>query len=562
MEAATLDGVWSRGFGSRMARMRAIGGLPDEVAGIVAAEYVRRAGPAPVARPYPLPDDRPPHERARAPRAWNSWLAAGLWLQQTAGALRRARVPFAFDEWELAERARQAAEICAGHLRELDRCRPFAEGIGITVPELGRGVTASGLLRRLYSAAWWHRRLRAAWCMAAESGLREAGQVHRAASPYASRPTIERRQGQKRRGARFLAERVATCIDTGEQLELWEIAKRSIANPAVRRAEFMTRLKGFELVAADCGHVANFYTITTPSRFHARHVDGRPNENHDGSTPRDGQLYLRELWARIRAKLKRMAVVVYGFRIAEPHHDGTPHWHLILWAPASQADTVTAVMRAHALADTPEEPGAARHRFKVERIDPARGSACSYVAKYVAKNIDGHRVGGDFEAGGLAADTVTAVDAWAATYRVRQFQQIGGPPVGLWRELRRVREPHECEPIERARSCADAGDWRGFVLALGGVEQCRRSPLVLEKAADGLNQWGEPAAPRAVGVRFGVLVIHTREKVWVIALRGQTGNLGPVEITVRGGRQAAAWNPAGQAAGAAVEPSPRGPPDG
>ncbi|MDN3519113.1 replication endonuclease [Aquisalimonas lutea] len=38
--------------------------------------------------------------------------------------------------------------------------------------------------------------------------------------------------------------------------------------------------------------------------------------------------------------------------------------------------------------DTPDEPGASRHRFQVERIDPQRGTATGYVAKYVAKGID------------------------------------------------------------------------------------------------------------------------------------------------------------------------------
>lgn len=370
--------------------------------------------------------------------------------------------------------------------------------------------------------------------MAAESGLRAAGQVHRHASPYASRETVRRRQQQRRRNAAFLGERLAVCEQTGEQLALWDVAQASLANPALRRAEFMVRLRGFETIGADCGHVAQFVTVTTPSRYHARGVDGRPNQRHDGSSARDAQLYLRQLWARCRAKLKRLSVLVYGFRIAEPHHDGTPHWHLILWTPRGQADTLRAVMRGYAMADTPGEPGADRHRFTVERIDPARGGATAYVAKYVAKNIDGHAVGLDLEADAPAVDTVSAVDAWASTFRVRQFQQVGGPPVGLWRELRRVRDPVECEPIERARSCADAGDWAGFVRALGGIEHCRRAPLVVDREAHGLNEWGEPAAARPVGVRCGAVLVRTREKVWVIVLRAQPAALGPVSITVRG----------------------------
>ena len=36
-------------------------------------------------------------------------------------------------------------------------------------------------------------------------------------------------------------------------------------------------------------------------------------------------------WARIRACWKRKGITAFGVRIAEPHHHGTPHWHLLIF---------------------------------------------------------------------------------------------------------------------------------------------------------------------------------------------------------------------------------------
>lgn len=236
----------------------------------------------------------------------------------------------------------------------------------------------------------------------------------------------------------------------------------------------MVRMAGFEQIADELGHVGDFWTLTAPSRFHPiLSQSGAHNPNADGSTVRDTQRYLNQVWRRIRAALWRQGIYPYGFRVAEPHHDGTPHWHLLVFLPPNQVEPARAIVRHYALADSPDEPGAQAHRCTFTAIDRSRGSATGYIAKYIAKNIDGFALSADDpatpdELRNQAPETVAQrVRAWASIHGIRQFQQIGGPPVGVWREARRLRQPQAAE-LEEVRQAADRGDWAAFTRAMGG----------------------------------------------------------------------------------------------
>lgn len=465
---------------------------------------------------------------------------ANAWLIGVSGIFEKVRFAPGVTEGDIKDRAAQIAaqamnmaEIVPGvFVRDVEAYRArlavYAATYGVAAP--GPRVLDRPAVARMTCPIWWRRALRTAQARQLEHGAITLSYVHRRAEIYASDATVARRAEQRRRNAAMLETTTARNLDTGDEYTLAQLAKLSVANPSIRRGELMARINGFESVAKGLGHIAEFVTLTCPSRFHRMrkaangYIDQNPK--HDGSNPRDAHKYLVALWARIRAKFARMGLRVYGFRIAEPHHDACPHWHLILFMPRVLAgDVLTlpsfrAVFRRYALLDSGDEQGAKNYRIKFVSIDWKRGSAAGYILKYIAKNIDGngYQVQGDIE-GSAEIYPAQRVEAWASTWGIRQFQQLGGPPVGVWRELRRMRDATEGAPelLESARAAADVGNWGRFVEVMGGPV-VRRAELPLRAAytapgerintrtgevkAGKETAYGEPAAGVVYGLKY------------------------------------------------------------
>ncbi len=379
-------------------------------------------------------------------------------------------------------------------------------------------VSVTGIISRLTDDKWWRRVLRKAHSRIVEKEAIRLGLVHRRAGLYVSEETLKRYIQQKRRNQKSLCG-VMAINELGDEISLEDLAEKSLSNPKNRRAELMMRIAGFDEVARLIGDVGVFLTITCPSRMHSRQFKsgGKNPKFDDESFPRESQAYLRKVWARSRAKLQRMKIRIYGFRVAEPHHDGTAHWHLLLFVAKEHRDNLVEIVRHYALEDCPDEEGAKEYRFKCENIDPKKGSAAGYLAKYISKNIDGHGLQEEDEAD--PKQKATRVNAWASIWGIRQFQQIGGPPVGVWRELRRVPEFKNIEGIlGKAVRAADDGDWKSFVNLMGGPK-CTRAehPIELDrKELPGAGQYGDPLGERVVGVKCGNVLLCTRVHEWTI----------------------------------------------
>ncbi|HHH1555054.1 TPA: replication endonuclease [Yersinia enterocolitica] len=395
-------------------------------------------------------------------------------------------------------------------------------------------TSAIASLSRLVNPEWWERKLKAQRTRWREALLIAVGNVSRdmSASSYASKQAIREVFARRQSNLEYLKSCQLENIETGERIDLIDKVMASISNPEIRRMELMSTIAGIEKYAAGQKHVGMFLTITTPSKYHPTRVVGKgDNEkvqlnhkwNDEAYSPKDGQRYLCNIWSKMRTAFKDNELSVYGMRVVEPHHDGTPHWHMMLFCQRRQRQQVIDIMRRYALKEDGDERGAAKYRFECKHMN--KGGAAGYIAKYIAKNIDGYALEGerDHETGELLTDSAAAVTAWAATWRIPQFRPMGIPSMGAYRECRRIRfislaESFD-ETVEAVRHAADEGDFAAYIAAQGGTNSGNQTVRVAKRIADELNAYDEEVQ-KVVGIyapHLGADHVHeTRTTQWRI----------------------------------------------
>jgi len=463
---------------------------------------------------------------------------ANIQLRETVSQLNKIRLPLNASDQDIIDRSEFLAASCVSlahmyhepmTLRAAMSRKAIANSIS---PPDAKGMTDSGAIARMSDSKWWRRQLRKLHAKTVESSAIKLGYVNKTRDIYASGESVHRRIQQNKRNANILEATTATN-ELNQQFTLAELAATSTANKAIRRTELMTRISGFEIIAKDSGHVGSFMTITCPSRMHRWKTvnNGKVIENkkYDGTNPAQAQAYLSQTWARIRASLARQKIFLYGFRVAEPQHDGTPHWHFLIFHQEQHTKKIESTVWKYALKDSPNEAGAHAHRVDFKAIDPSKGTASGYIAKYIAKNIDGLHVGSDLY-GNPAMETSLRVETWATTWGIRQFQQIGGAPVTVWRELRRIKKMPETMPDYllaawkatnkykiKEHTGQESVAWENYITAQGGAFCGRKYKIRLSlEYKTGFGKYGEPLGKRPIGVETKTIEHYTpAHMVWM-----------------------------------------------
>lgn len=465
------------------------------------------------------------HE-TRAGLVGSDWLAAQCVALEK---LARGHVPIDATSHDVRDRAEALAVECAEAWRRDWSCDWDARAIvmreGEEWPGIGRATCRN----------WWRRRIMRSLNRRTENAARDLVHVGGRGPAYVSDETHARYLTAKRLSESAIDSAWLDEIREGVAaplMALRDAIDSSVSNPTIRLAELITRARGMEEIADERGDVGLFWTWTLPSSYHATRKNGTLNHRWQGQTVRDGADALLRNWKTAQDALREAGLLVYGVRIMEPHTDGTPHAHALLWCPADLAHRVKAIIYRAFLRDAEvliPYTFASSHRYRVKcmPIDRSKGNGISYLVKYLTKNLtDEHQLN-------KRGRGVSRVKAWASAHAIRQFQFIGGPPVQTWREARRLTQDQamECEQFALAfdavhRVDADDGgevkqaSFAKFIRIQGGIEAKRAGrPIVPLWESRGVNRYGEQTA-RVAGLQCGLAVALTRSRTFAIRWGG------------------------------------------
>lgn len=374
----------------------------------------------------------------------------------------------------------------------------IAEHFRMDPPEWKRFIARRLTLQQLVVAIsqmmgvrYWLRNLRHHVRRWRESLHIAMGDVRRQRTPYCSKEWVQQWMASRKNGRQLMADTTLEDEETGETLNLLQLVDRSISDTSARRAELITRVNGleqiakFDGVAQEQGYRGLFFTWTAPGAHHSWVATGYRNRKWNGANPRDTQRYFTKVWKQLSSAMRRKGINVFGLRVAEPHHDGTPHWHGILFVHHEQADALVRLFRKYA--DRNDAENLTRFRasgrdthLEIIPIEEKKGSATAYITKHIGRNIDGCAPGGiDPESGHPWEALARNASAWACLWGIKQFQFIGSTPVSVWRELRRFNNQAQADSISpefaAMHSAADAGDWATYTRLQGGPLAHRKS---------------------------------------------------------------------------------------
>ena len=533
--------------------------------------------------PFRTIADIPPEKQVRDGHILNA-IARGLARHKAELVAAAGKVSRYIDYSEDDVRA-LAMKLAKEKMPPLLKLRHAEKLLGIFIP----GKTLVAQLARLSDARYWRRALRVRILRAREHFFLRLHLIGKRGEAYASDAAVKVRAAQLLRQADWmkntvLIPRVLDSFTNGDEpyepLTLEQVA----ASPRERFAKLYTFVNAIDVLGNDAGLSSAMVTLTLEPEWHPNPSHGQASWN--GASPRDAHRSLCYRWQAILRDLHRVGIRLSGLRVAEPHQDGCPHWHIwLLYRPEHESRILAAVMkyfsgklkikapsrkgtkntaadvifdsREHLLANSARPVTHAKEGAQVEvsRINREISSGASYAMKYLLKTVDA----GDAlnQQAGLFGENDKAtrkkkkqhehnarrVDAYRSVWGLNQGQLFGiAKCLTAWDELRRLTVAPKHKLLKKlwvlARGGRDdgrieagagqRGDAVGFIRALGGLDACRnvtamnRRRLTIGRLVEDALNAYGEVITRTKGV---TLLLKRKGKIAIERVNGRTGEI-------------------------------------
>ncbi|HCG9712289.1 TPA: replication endonuclease [Vibrio parahaemolyticus] len=234
----------------------------------------------------------------------------------------------------------------------------------------------------------------------------------------ASANMIRLRASQNEYNQAFLSTK---CIEVrGKFIPLLDF----IGDANKKTAELYVFSKGLEKIAKEKDFKWAFLTMTAPGYLHANPTVGRRKGRWTREKMTKAHQDLLKRWSALGKTLSNHGYSlengdILGFRVVEPHKDGTPHWHMLIFYPRDLENYLLG-----------EECGLFQRYFKHSKTSfevrygkDSASSASSYSLKYIFKSfgISSEDEKNDTE----FKQKIIAIEAWRSASRSQCFQKIG-----------------------------------------------------------------------------------------------------------------------------------------
>lgn len=269
----------------------------------------------------------------------------------------------------------------------------------------------------------------------------------------------------------FANSNVIINNNTGETFPLPELPLQYYR----KYSEILSFVNGLNEYAFDHNYSAASVTITAPRKFHSK-----LDITADTPTPCVAKKWLLDRWQCYTNLVRQWPTNSFTFRIIDPHQDGTPHFHALLYFPSDMADRhKSALINAFELKSIVNTK-----RFEWEDIDYTDNYALRYIVGKLKPVIDSDN---NFD----SSNDVVRRAAFLATWNMRSHDFTGIPSItrGLWNELRSKKYPFKLPfPLKQLKTMAVENRFADFLELL--LEHKQNISMIKDESKKNIGiQW-------------------------------------------------------------------------